>query len=296
MIYTKLISGLGNQLFQYVIGRQLSIIKDVTLKLDISFYKDQNLRSYKLNHYNIKAEIATEQEISRILDIYQSKSLYAKLYRRIEKKLPKYRWRSFKENEWWVYEPELFKVTSNVYLDGYWQHYKYLENLNPQIFDELTIKERYNANINILLSEIKQNKDSVAIHIRRGDYISDSNAYNFMGVLPIEYYKNAIQFISKKINTPHLYFFSDDLDWVKDNLKTNYPTTFMDIEGGKKDYIELDFMSKCAHNIIANSSFSWWGAFLNRNPNKIVIAPNKWVLPEEVNSKINLQLPSWVKI
>ncbi len=296
MIIVKLISGLGNQLFQYAIGRQLSITNKVPLKLDTSFFKDQNLRSYKLDHYNINAEIASEEEVAKFLNIYKKKNLAARIYRGIERRMPKQRSRYFKENEWWVYEPELLKVSGTAYIEGYWQHYKYFENINPEITRELTLKDWYDLQLQKMVAEISNNSSSVSLHIRRGDYISDPKAGSFMGVLPLEYYNKAIRYISQHLKDPSYYIFSDELDWVKDNLKSDAPMQFVDVEGGNKDYIELDMMSRCSHNVIANSSFSWWGAFLNRNPDKIVIAPDKWVIPPDINTRIQLQFPSWVKL
>lgn len=295
MIIVKLISGLGNQLFQYCIGRQLSLARGTELKLDISFFKGQSLRSFKLHHYHIKAEIATEKEVSRFTNIYADTHLYAKVFRKGEKLVPKRNRRLFKEHEWWVYEPELLKASGNVYLDGYWQHYKYFENMNPSILDELTVNEPYTADENDLLSAMQEN-NSVSLHIRRGDYMTDRDAYNFMGVMPVEYYNAAIKRIRDSVQHPAFFIFSDDLQWAKDNIKIDAPVIHVNPDDGKKDYRELDLMSKCKHNIIANSSFSWWGAFLNRYPGKIVIAPRKWIIPEERNKKIQLQFPGWVKM
>ncbi len=301
MIVTKLISGLGNQLLQYAIGRELSITKGVPLKLDISFFADQNLRSYKLNHFNINAQVATRldiepfrEEIESYNNLHQQSSLYSKLYRNIEPIFyPKYTKNYFKEHIWWVLEPSVFKTPSNVYIEGYWQHYKYFENMQQQIFEELTLKEASGAKAESLLSAIKNNKSSVAVHIRRGDYVTDSGANYLMGVLPVSYYQNAINYIMQKISNPTFYFFSDDLDWVKKNIQVNTPVCYVD---GNVDYIDLDLMRHCAHNIIANSTFSWWGAFLNRNPNKIVVAPDKWSAREDVNKNIKIQFPTWVKL
>lgn len=294
MVTSKLISGLGNQLFQYAIGRQLSLDRNTGLKLDTSFFGSQNLRSYKLDYFNVKASVATDEEIADCLDIYSSKSLYAKIYRRIEAKQPKYKRHLFREEQWWVYEPELFKVPTDVYIDGYWQHYKYFMNLNPQVLDEITLKNKPSAEVEQVINEVSYNS-SVAVHVRRGDYITDPEAYNFMGVMPISYYTEAIRLMRAKVVNPRFYFFSDDLDWVRENLLTAEDMHVVDIKDGR-DYIDLDIMSKCAHNIIANSSFSWWGAFLNKNPSKIVIAPAQWVVPPDVNARIELVFPSWIKI
>lgn len=293
MIISKIISGLGNQLFQYVVGKQLALEKKVELKLDISFFSSQNLRNYKLNAYNINSRLASENEINKFTTVYSSKTLYSRLYRKTEKFLPRTKRRFFKEETPWQYEPELFKVSSDIYLDGYWQHYKYFTNIEPSILKELVVKEVYESSLQSVLYNVMNNSNAVSIHIRRGDYISDKVAYNLMGILPLSYYYSAVAYIKQHIPTPNFYIFSDDLDWVKKNLIINDYCNYID---SGKDYIDLDLMSKCKHNIIANSSFSWWSAFLNQNPNKIVIGPKQWVVPTEINNRIELLFPSWIKI
>lgn len=117
-----------------------------------------------------------------------------------------------------------------------------------------------------------------------------------MGVLPLGYYTQAINLLKEKIISPTFYVFSDDLTWANEYLRGDYTMHLVDIANGEQEQVELDLMSKCHHNIIANSSFSWWGAFLNRNPDKIVIAPQRWVVPDDINAKINIQFPSWLKL
>jgi hypothetical protein len=296
MIVVKLISGLGNQLFQYTIGRQLSIKHNVPLKLDTSFFSGQSLRSYKLDNYNIKAQIASSEDVDKLLYWEKRSGFISKVYKKAERIIPKNKRPYFKEMEWWVYDPALLTVSSNVYLDGYWQNHKYFENINRKIFDELTLIEE-DAAVSAIEKNIVGNHSSVSIHIRRGDYITNTEAFNLMGVLPLSYYLKAIDLINSKLNNPSYYIFSDDLNWAKDNLKINRSVTYIDLEAGSKyDYVELDLMSKCYHNIIANSTFSWWGAFLNRNPEKIVVSPTNWVIRPEINARIQLQFPSWIKM
>ncbi len=294
MVIVKTISGLGNQLFQYAVGRHLSIIHNVPLKLDISFFQssdtpyafDQLTRSFKLGHYNINATIADKNEIKSYIGRYLKKNFMSKLYLKAAKIVPRYKRRYFEEMEWWTYDKDLSKVTSKVYLNGYWQHYKYFQNLSPNILEELTLKEDY---ISIYKKDIEENKNSVSLHIRRGDYVNDG----LFTVQSIDYYKSAIDIIVKKIKSPTFYIFSDDLNWAKDNANFHAETIFVE---GQADYIDLDLMRRCRHNIIANSSFSWWGAMLNKNVEKIVIAPSQWVIPEDINKRVELAFPNWIKI
>ena len=182
-----------------------------------------------------------------------------------------------------------------MYIDGYWQHYRYFTDLHPLIQQELTLKENLSAQVSRLRAELAGNPASVAVHVRRGDYITDPNANNFMGVLPVSYYQQAIAHLKTQVPDARFYFFSDELAWVKANLIADSSMSVVEVENGT-DYLDLLLMSSCAHIIIANSSFSWWGAFLNNNPSKIVVAPRQWVVPAEVNQRIELVFPSWTKL
>ncbi|GAB3530133.1 alpha-1,2-fucosyltransferase [Pontibacter brevis] len=296
MVVVTLAGGLGNQLFQYVMGKQLANKNKTTLKLYISNLGKEDGRSYKLHHFNIEEVLATESEVDKLIGEYYSSSLYAKLYRKIDQRRPKYKRKYFIESEYWRYEPDLMMISSSVLLEGFWQHYKYYENLDTGIQQELTLKKTAATSFISSLKAIRENDASVSMHIRRGDYVNDPNNLAFYGVMPITYYERAMGYMNSIVKDPHYFVFSDDLDWAKDNLKMDAPMTFVDIEGGTKDYLELDAMSQCRHNIIANSTFSWWGAFLNKNPEKVVIAPESWVVDPEMNKNIQIQLPSWVKM
>jgi len=287
IIITKLQGGLGNQMFQYAIGWNLAKKNNTDLKFDLSFYNKQQKgflkRNYSLNYFNIKEKIATETEI---------------------KKLKKYKWKKgrrhffhnlfFANNSIYIKEkqfnfnPKILKIKNFVYLDGYWQSEKYFENIKNIIRKEFILKNKFQIKDTKLKKTIKNTK-SVSLHIRRTDYlIAKKNVYYSC---PLDYYYKAIEKIAKKYSNLHIFVFSDDIKWTKDNLKTKFPITFI---GGNKDYEDLILMSLCKHNIIANSSFSWWGAWLNSNPNKIVIAPKKWF-----NITINTDdlIPnSWIKI
>lgn len=140
--------------------------------------------------------------------------------------------------------------------------------------------------------EIK-NSNSVSLHIRRGDYVALSKSKKGHALCPISYYKKAIENIAQKIHNPRFFIFSDDIQWVKENLAIKYNAEYIDFN---RDYPERDIilMKHCKHNIIANSSFSWWGAWLNENPNKIVIAPKRWM--NNLESSDDLIEPNWIKI
>ncbi len=295
IVISKLAGGLGNQLFQYTVGRQLSLQKNVALVLDTSFYESQEVRSFKLQHFNIQAETTSSLKDSHFIKLCTGTNLSSKFYQTTQKFLPKRIRTFYKESKLWGYESTLYKTSPPIYLKGFWQHYKYYEQLHPQIITELTPRENPDEETKAIFNSLSKDEFSVSVHIRRGDYITNPEA-KFMGVLPLDYYLKGIRIIQEKIKDPAFYFFSDDLQWVKDNLKIDARSNYMDIGQGKKDYLELYLMSKCRHNIIANSTFSWWSAFLNQHPNKIVVSPHQWVSDPEKNKGIQIQFPDWIKL
>lgn len=159
-------------------------------------------------------------------------------------------------------------------LDGYWQSEKYFKNIRNIICRDFTIKNKSKNFIHVL--NIISGTNSVSIHFRRGDYAWDEKTNKYHGLLGIEYYRKAIDIIQRKMKNPHFFIFSDDPTWVKNNFKIKKPVTHISDFSKLTNAEELVLMSHCEHNIIANSSFSWWGAWLNKNPKKIVIAPKKW--------------------
>jgi Glycosyl transferase family 11 len=287
MVIVKLLEGLGNQMFQYAVGRKVALEKKVDLKLDLSFYVNGNSNTYKLNQFNIHAEVATVEEISDMLG-KRNHSFSAKALNKIKNTISGYPvlW----EKEWWVFDDKFDKLSKSVYLHGFWQHLKYLDNLNPLILEELTLK---NDDTLVNLSKIFSACQSVSVHIRRGDYLTNKEANTLIGTLPVKYYQDAMNIIESKISDPQYFFFSDDIAWVKNEFKHLQNAFFIE---GYKNYEDLILMSRCRHNIIANSSFSWWAAFLNNNTSKLVVSPKQWVLPDEVNKKIHLVPPEWVRV
>lgn len=291
-ICVKIVGGMGNQMFQYSFGKYLSIKNKDLLFLDISFYERQNgntKRKFDLNIFNITSnKIAKAEEIKNFLGIYRNR-IISKLLKKFNKK-PKY-----------LLEEEYFEFNNNfknwnkenALIIGYFQSEKYFKEIEDIIKNEFKIKnELLSEKIKKITKELNE-IESVSIHVRRGDYVSNLSTNKYHGVLPIGYYKKAIDIINKKINNPTFYLFSDDIEWCKNNLK-DLSNNIVFIEK-QKDYEDLELMKNCKHNIIANSSFSWWGAWLNENSEKIVIAPNDWFANKNINTK-DLIPETWIKI
>lgn len=292
MIIVQLIGGLGNQMFQYAMARRSAILKETDLKFDISCFKYYEDRKYDLGCFNIAGDFASDKEIYRLKGP-EDKKIPRKIFKIINKIKP-YHKRSYIMERHYCFDPDILKISNNVYLEGYWQSEKYFKEIENIIRSEFKIKHRPDP-ANKELGSLISGSHSVSIHIRRGDYIADPDINKVHGTCSLEYYNAAIEKIAKIIKDPHFFIFSDDTVWAENNLKIDYPTTLIKGNSGNKDYEDMRLMSFCRHNIIANSSFSWWGAWLGENPDKIVIAPKKWFNDQSINTG-DLLPRSWHRI
>ena len=285
MIYVRIRGGLGNQLFQYSAARSLADRLNVNLGLDTREYNAGSPFEMGLKHFNIRAEFNPKGLIKHrkngfskyILDIAlgNHKNVY-------------------KETNL-SFNNLFHSLPNKTYLKGYWQSEKYFENNQKNIFKDLQIiTPQSKKNIKILENISKTN--SVSLHIRRGDYVTNS-AYNMKhGTCSLDYYKKSVDYLSKSLNKNFTIFaFSDDPEWVFKNLKLPMDIQFIEHNSSKKNYEDLRLMSQCNHNIIANSSFSWWGAWLNRSPKRTIISPKKWYVDKNIKN-IDIIPNNWVKI
>ncbi len=286
MIIIKLQGGLGNQMFQYALGKKL-ISNNTTVKFDISWYKKYPKRTYALKHFNIVEHIASNKEVKKLRKYRKKGRLLAFFHNYFIADDSVY----IKQKQF-EFNSEILKIKDPSYLDGHWQSEKYFGDAKDIIRKEFTLKNEPSNFFNKITKNIKE-VDSISLHIRRGDYITEK-VQKTLTLCSLEYYQKAIQKIADKIENPIFFIFSDDIKWVKENLKIEYPMIFVSSDE-LKDYEELILMSKCKHNIIANSSFSWWGAWLNNNPNKIVITPKKWFKDTSKNTK-DLIPKSWIRL
>lgn len=286
MIYVRLMGGLGNQMFQYAFASALSKRFGVNFALDTFFLESSRSsigftkRDFELGVFNIQGKL------TRI---------------NIDSKWRKFFFRSMKGFDFFF--EESFSYSNDVsckkpdlktFYIGYFQSEKYFLDFSDEIRKELSFSSLPNVETQKLANEMEKNDRSVSLHFRRGDYVSNKDVQNFHGVCDLEYYKKAVSLVSDI--DPHLYIFSDDLKWVKENFLTEFKTTYVDINNKPKDsYGDMFLMSKAYHNIIANSSFSWWGAWLNNNPGKKVIAPSRWFATTDVDTSDVLP-EGWIKL
>jgi hypothetical protein len=272
MVLVQLNGGLGNQLFQYALGRRIAFDRDVELRFETSAFKVQS-REYKLHHFNIKGSPAMINEIARFVRAEQNPWL-AMLYRLWNKRQPYYR-RIIVDEQAVPFDENILKATGNVFLRGYWQSEKYFKAIEPVLREELTLKTPPGG-LNLELAEHIKSCNAISLHIRRGDYVTNSATNETHGVLSIEYYETAANLILGSFPDATVFVFSDDIPWAKANLNIKPRKIFVNHNTEKTDYEDLRLMSLCQHHIIANSSFSWWGAWLTSNEMKMVVAPKKW--------------------
>lgn len=173
------------------------------------------------------------------------------------------------------YWPGIASLSHSVYLAGYWQSEKYFSDASEAIRADFTFRTPLSKK-NAELAERVGQTNSVSLHVRRGDYVSSAKTNATHGFCSLDYYRAAVLHMAAHIEQPEFFIFSDDMAWVKANLKIDFPCRYVDHNQGAESYNDMRLMSLCKHHVIANSSFSWWGAWLNPNPNKTVIAPRKW--------------------
>jgi hypothetical protein len=283
LIIVKIKGGLGNQLFQYALGRRLTLERGIPLKLDLSWFGRQSLRKYRLDRFKIKTEIANADDL-RYFDYKKRKDLYARIFRKYQSLLPYYQRRNV-EQIGIEFDPAILKVPDKVLLKGYWQSEQYFKPIEEIIRRDIQLKLPLTPGYQALAKQV-QSTESISIHVRRGDYVQNPRTNSVHGTCSIEYYQRAVDMIQSQVTTPFFYIFSDDPEWVQNNIQLQSPSILVQEDGENSDVQQLHLMSLCNHHIIANSSFSWWGAWLDDSPDKIVIAPARWYSSKKNNKDL----------
>lgn len=266
MKIVKIRGGLGNQMFQYAFGKALER-QDKNVCFDLGWFgkkhKDTAARNFDLNCFNVRLKPA-----------YFWQKLFS---------------RTVKETQANIYEPALLEQPGRVIFSGYFQSEDYFKKLRPELLLDFSLKAPLNDDNQKILAEIRRT-DSVSLHVRRGDYVNLAHIY---GVCGEKYYNRAVEYIKKQVADPHFFLFSDDVTWVRENIKIDASCTVVDVNDGKTACCDMELMRNCRHNIIANSSFSWWSAWLNENKDKIVICPEQWFAD---GRQTDIICKDWIKI
>lgn len=291
MKIVKIIGGLGNQMFQFALYKALQQrFTDERVLIDLHCF-----RGYKKHRgfeipllFGTRYETATWQQVARIAYPYPNFQAW-----RIGSRVLPLRKSMLKEKADYAFEPTALTRTDSVYYDGYWQHEDYFSDIRPAILDTFAFKPFTDPRNIGAQRRIGAAANSCAIHIRRGDYVSDKL---FAGICNLDYYEAAISRM-RQLASPDLFcIFSDDAAWCRSHLSRilgDTPALYADWNSGADSFRDMQLMSLCHHQIIANSSFSWWGAWLNQYGAKTVIGPQKWWnLPDTHSPMTN----SWIRI
>lgn len=296
MIITRLMGGLGNQMFQYAFGLYLAKINNTKLYIDTSLLAEEKPevkyavhRDFDLDMFDIEFAHIN----SNILFDYgctNNGNLIKKVVRKIRNivlEKPNILIQNSHD-----FEKEHLKAKDNLCIVGRWQSDRYFNNNKEQVIKSFIFKDQLLAKNEIYASEII-NSNSVAIHFRRGDYVSNEFYSKNIGALQIDYYKKAIEYLKQKVNNPKFYIFSDDINWVKSNF-TGDNFTYVSQEKNKRGMKEdLHLISLCKNHIISNSTFAWWGAYLANG--NIVVAPKKWANSKDFVPPF-IHIKTWITI
>ncbi len=285
MIIFELSGGLGNQMFQVAVAHSYQLrFPNIEIVIDVSQFNN-NIRKLELDKFFYIKEnflFINQPILSDNLIIRNFSNLLGN--------------KIFIESNPFIFDEKLFKCKDGKKIRGYFQSEKYFSGIRDEIIKIFKFPILALASIAENIKAI-QECNSVSLHVRRGDYISNKSANAYHGVLSLDYYKQAAAKINYIVQEPHYFIFSDDTNWVKSNLNFVPSATFVDINKGDNSYLDMYLMSQCKHNIIANSSFSWWGAWLNQNEEKIVIAPQKWLANNELNQQPQDLIPEkWITL
>lgn len=291
MIIVHLSGGLGNQMFQYAFGRTLAKRLGVELKLELTDHTLNIHNGFELDRiFNIKAKESSQADLKAVMGL-QRFSIIRKAF----KVLPL----GMLLKSTVVYEPhfhfapQMLALPDNSYVYGYWQSEKYFSEIENEIRSDFSFKLPL-SKANTGLAEMIKSTNSVSLHVRRNDFAKNSAINATHGLCSLEHYEAAIQYLNKRVESPHYFVFSDDITWVRNNLKVDCNLQYVEHNFGADSYNDMRLMSLCKHHIIANSSFSWWGAWLNQSSDKIVIAPKRWFLNDS-NTK-DLIPQHWVRL
>ncbi len=280
MICTRLEGGLGNQLFQYAAGKALAVLHNTDLIFDTGAFENTSRRvtprHFELGHFSVTGRKAHKDEIQLIPVVRYAPWIFHWLSS----------WNLHQEKSQ-NFDHSFFSAPNHTYLSGYWQSHRYIANVAEEVFQELRNTQPLSQRNEELSKEIAES-NSVALHVRRGDYVTLSTAAKYHGALPLDYSIRALGSLQGLLDRPRIYVFSDDPEWCAAHLPLgSTETIFIAHNCGENSWQDLVLMSLCHHHIIANSSFSWWGAWLADqrwgNAGRIVFAPERWFVTRAIN-------------
>lgn len=290
MIHLILQGGLGNQMFEYATAYALARSKNTSLVLDMSFFDAYGRKSwcrpYELSIFGLHENALFEHK----------HSIFVRILPKIARICRQHEWKRFGSIVFAMHELGDAGTSSFNLLYGYFANYHTFSSYRDELLKQFTfVKPLDEKNKQIYLQ--MQSTNSVAVHIRRGDYLNSVNRKTFY-LPPVDWYRNAIIRMKEHVTSPTFYFFSDDLQWVQEQFSDMKDVVFVEGNEGCNSYRDMQLIAACKHAIIANSTFSWWGAWLNTNPEKVIIAPSRYYLDEQANTRYRQTMiqPDWIQL
>lgn len=272
MVKAVIRGGLGNQLFQYASAYALARRLNQTLALDVSFYPKQTLRGFRLGCFNLSEHEISNQDGCIAETLYKHRVVNGIIRRTKISALPVKRGKYLIDHAG-EFTPGFFSINAkNVFLNGYFQSEEYFAEYRDELLKQLTPNYEPEPSYLEVMEEIR-NSNSVAVHVRRGDFIGDASKFHY--ALDARYYEDAISIIKKTVGGVKFFCFSDDIEWVKENIGQTEDLRFISLKTSHADIDEMMLMKSCKHIITANSTFSWWAAWLNENESAIRIVPDR---------------------
>jgi|WetSurMetagenome_2_1015567.scaffolds.fasta_scaffold01922_11 hypothetical protein len=289
MIVVKLEGGLANRMFQYAFYLAIKEIRN-----DVFIDENSFKPAWSFENISIKKTFPNVQFKDAEMKHFYAESKNSKLVKLLRNILEKYSDKYFHEEETKYYPTLINNLPKNCYLRGYWQTEKYFYGIKDKIIKAFSFNT-FTENENIITAKQMSEENSISIHVRKGkDYFCNGGIT--YGTCTLEYYKEAIKYINEHIPNPIFYVFTDNPQWVKDKFQfINYKLVDWNPVSGEKNYRDMQLMTYCKHNIIANSSYSWWGAWLNQTPDKIVIGPKVW-FNKEIKQGKDIIPHKWIVI
>lgn len=269
MIVVQLTGGLGNQMFQYAAGRRLALSQDLPLKIDTAALAREPDRAFGLGAFQLEVLHATSREIR---SLRPDRGL-RRFMRRITR--TPIRNGAVVTEKHFHFDRSLLDHRGEAYLTGYWQSEKYFADIADTIRGDFALREEPSARFEQLREEIA-GVCAVALHVRRGDYVHHPQIRKSHGALPLAYYREAVDTLSRGVDSPHFFVFSDEPEWTAAHLQLDAPHTHVTGAPADAPHEDLHLMAHCAHHILSNSTFGWWGAWLRPTPGQVVIAPRRW--------------------
>lgn len=293
MIVSRILGGLGNQMFQYAFGRALSLKHGVPLKLDLSGFATYGLHRFELDRvFSLPLQVASQADRRDLLGWRSSDLVLRVLARPAFKRL---RGRRLVIHDRGADAVNYLGSGADSYLFGYWQSEHYFRDYAARIRDDFVFRTPL-VGANMDLARRMLDRDSVSIHVRRGDYVSDPKTRAVLGTCQVEYYLRAIDWLRTRVPEAEWFVFSDDVEWVKESIPLSGNVQYVSHNEGADSFFDMQLMSLCKHHIVANSTFSWWGAWLAKpSTTAIVVAPARWYADARYESH-DLIPSSWVRL